>query len=246
MIHVVLVLFAMSALAAPSAAQSDSATLFVQVADSIGHPLNDAGVFLTSLTTHTAGLTGRTDLHGRVSFQLQPGKYDVVVRRIGFSPRRDTVDLAVGHADTLSVRLQVDPLTIARLNDDRMMRDTSQPRLVITRANQRPPVACVGVDSILVKQQSVTVTGYRSSPVTPADVFGAAFRHGSLLVLDLFDDHPREVGAMVTCVRWRAVMSGLPPGELFLVVRHMEGAGTRHLLARRVDTRNSSAAALDP
>ena len=228
------------------AAQSDSATIYIRVVDSSGNALSEAAVSVSLRSPRAAVLTQRTDAHGQTTFRLAPGKYDVVARRIGFAISRDTLPVVARATDTLVARLRLDPFTIAQLNEDRMMRDTSQPHLVITQADQRPAARCVGVDSLLVNPQSVTVTGYRSSPNTPAGVFGTVFRRGSFVVLDLFNDDPSAIGAMVSCVRWRAVITGLPQGTLSLVVRHMDNGGTRPLMTTPLDTRRINAAAITP
>ena len=221
-------------------------SLHVQVLDTVDHPIVRALILVASHSSGAEHDRRETDKHGAAVFYLSPGDYDVQVRLIGHSPQNRSIRLGTRASDTLRFVLALDPTLVRQLNEERLLADKSQPRLAITQGSGDAPQLCDGVDSLQVVAGIVTVTGFRSSPVTPAGVFGTTFRRRSLLLLDLFDQSFEGIGSIVNCVRWRAMISHLPPGRYLLTVRHMTDHGTQHLLETSLDTRKSMAVAVPP
>ncbi|MEQ1690505.1 MAG: carboxypeptidase-like regulatory domain-containing protein [Gemmatimonas sp.] len=103
-----------AALAAPASSQErpDLATLLVSVVDA----RTDAPLAYAVVSLAQVNLERFTDGRGRLTLPtLAPGRYDVLVRRLGFVPFRSQVTLTAGAPTVLDVRLSSVPQQLSRI-----------------------------------------------------------------------------------------------------------------------------------
>ena len=244
------IVWLMCVVAIGNAQARPSVALHVLITDTLRQPVGNTRVIVSSQDSNARTEDRMTDEAGWAVLELAPGNYSIRVLAIGFEPETRTVTIGNDLPDTLSFQIKIAREILQRLEETRLLADTSQPRLHLEQGKLYSATPCYGVDSIIVNSGVLTVTGYRASPVTPAGVFGNIFRHGHVLVLDIFNADVREVGMAIHCVRWRAVISNLPAGRLSLTVRHMGDpraqGRTSHLLSRWFDSRDTLRIAVAP
>ena len=91
---------------------SSGATLHGMVRDQTGAPIGFALVTI-------ADISGVSDSTGRFTFtNLTPGSTNVLIRRLGYTPRRVSMMLVEGRSDSLDVILAAFPVELAGINTE--------------------------------------------------------------------------------------------------------------------------------
>lgn len=223
--------------------EQPSASLSGWVRDTAGEPLGNVWVTI-SLPNDPNRVIRQTTTAADGSFHLSaltPTTVLLVARYPYHNRTTDTVTIAVGRRNSVTVTMRLDWWTLNHIGREPAVSDSTP--LVLHFETHPPPenTYCGGVDSISTSSTTITITGFWSSGVLPVVADGRAYRVGSGIVLDIINEAQELVGNATSCLYWRAVLSRLPTALYTLNVRGTSDprgiASTWLILRQEVDLR---------